>query len=79
MYVESSRPNNPLEGPFVLEVAVKDGAEHPAAMAIYARTAISITIYVYTLWEIPPLDNSGRIMQINSPPWLRGQAQWGPE
>jgi hypothetical protein len=27
--------------------------------------------------ETPPPDNSGHIMQINSPPWLRGQAQWG--
>ena len=34
------------------------------------------SIYVYTV-ENPPPDNSGQIMQINSPPWLRGQAQWG--
>jgi hypothetical protein len=35
------------------------------------------TIYVYTV-ENPPPDNSGQIMQINSPPWLRGQAHMDP-
>jgi hypothetical protein len=33
------------------------------------------SISVYTA-ENPPPDNSGQIMQINSPPWLRGQAHW---